>query len=192
MFVEKIFIVFNSKRGRKPKGKGLFGKKCADGGGDECTTEETVTCGRCNLLMDGDSWKTHKRNFHNDLAWKLGEPAIVISFSSCNSLLKDLFQDLNDRALVTSILSKVYKSRRPLNCENCGLKKKSVLGFLSHKMQCEKSVEEIVDMKVKCELCGNTMLPVSMAVHMRLSHGPKPQDVSELIVPKSKRKSAAK
>lgn len=29
-----------------------------------------------------------------------------------------------------------------------------------------------MDMKIKCELCGNTMLPVSMAAHMRLSHGP--------------------
>lgn len=92
--------------------------------------------------------------------------------------------------MVTSILAKVYKARRPLNCENCGLKKKSVLGFLSHKMQCERSAEEIVDMKVKCELCGNMMLPVSMAVHMRLSHGPKQQEPSELIVPKTKRKSA--
>lgn len=102
------------------------------------------------------------------------------------------FQDLNDRALVTSTLWKVYKEKRPLNCENCGLKKKSVVGFLSHKMQCEKSAEEIGEMKVKCALCGNSMLPVSMQVHMRLSHGSKSQEVSDLIVPKSKRKSAAK
>lgn len=59
-------------------------------------------------------------------------------------------------------------------------------------MQCEKSAEEIGDIKVKCELCGNTMLPVSMAVHMRLSHGSKLQETSDLIMAKSTRKSAAK
>lgn len=70
------------------------------------------------------------------------------------------------------------------------------MGFLSHKMQCEKSEEEIVQMKVKCELCGNTMLPVSLTAHMRLSHGPnksRDSDFSEdVLVPRSKRKAAEK
>lgn len=73
-----VAVPSNSGRGRKGVRRGRFGKERPDD--VYSSTEETVTCGRCNLLMDGDSWKSHKSNFHNELAWKLGEPPIVICF----------------------------------------------------------------------------------------------------------------
>lgn len=74
---------------------------------------------------------------------------------------------------MVSLLTKVYKIQKRLTCEKCGEKKKSVVGFVSHMMQCSKTEAEIMQMKVACQLCGSMLLPVSMAAHMRLSHGPK-------------------
>lgn len=79
-------------------------------------------------------------------------------------------QDLNDKAFVMRTLAAIYKSKKPLYCELCGESKKSVVGYLSHKTQCGKSEEEISSMYVKCELCGNVMLPVSVQMHNKLVH----------------------
>lgn len=70
-------VAVRGNSGRSKNRRGRFGKELPDD--VYSSTQETVTCGRCNLLMDGDSWKSHKSNFHNELAWKLGEPPIVIS-----------------------------------------------------------------------------------------------------------------
>lgn len=87
-----------------------------------------------------------------------------------------ILQDLDDRLVVMRILTAIYKSKKPLYCEICGEPKKSVLGYLSHKTQCGKSEDELADLQVKCELCGSSMLPVSMSMHMKLSHSTKPKE----------------
>lgn len=74
-----------------------------------------------------------------------------------------------------SILGTVCKSKKKLCCENCGEQKKSVIGYLSHKTKCQKTDEEIEDMKIECKLCGSKMLPVSMTMHMKLLHTKKPE-----------------
>lgn len=60
-------------RGRKPKGR-KPAQRAQEDPGEEA---KPVVCGRCNITLDAASWKNHKERFHNDLAWKLGEPAIV-------------------------------------------------------------------------------------------------------------------
>lgn len=49
----------------------------------------------------------------------------------------------------------------------CGTTKKSVMGFLSHKGVCQKSTEEVTAMRVKCEYCDRTMMPVSVTMHLK-------------------------
>lgn len=68
------------------------------------------------------------------------------------------------------ILNQLYKKKKPLYCDICDVQKKSVMGLLSHKSQCRKDNQELSNLMVTCELCGNKMLPVSMTRHMQLSH----------------------
>lgn len=97
-------------------------------------------------------------------------------------------------------LTELLHKKKPLRCDSCGNVRKSVMGFLSHRSQCQKSANEIENMKVKCHLCGRRMLPVSLSRHMVLSHEKEPTEKSDLVddindearEPGSKRKAAHK
>ncbi|XP_018329237.1 uncharacterized protein LOC108739711 isoform X2 [Agrilus planipennis] len=144
-------------RRKKTKKKENQNDECAD------NPEKVVTCAVCNLELDFTSWSYHKQRHHNNLAWRIGETPL----------------DLNDESLVARILGDLYKKRKPLYCEKCGVAKKSVVGFLSHKSMCLKTEEEKESIKIKCELCDRKVLPVSITTHMKFCHGNVRKDNSE-------------
>lgn len=79
-----------------------------------------------------------------------------------------MLQDLSDTALIISILGVLYKQKFKFKCETCQTIKKSVNGFISHREQCNKSVDEIEAFKVDCQLCHKKILPSSFSSHMKL------------------------
>lgn len=87
---------------------------------------------------------------------------------------------MSDHKLVFRVLGNLCKKNHPLRCETCGVKKKSVIGFLSHKSQCQKTDQELEGLKVMCQLCGRTMLPVSLQRHMDLSHPEKKPEIADV------------
>uniref|UniRef100_A0A6P7G5R6 Uncharacterized protein LOC114334425 n=1 Tax=Diabrotica virgifera virgifera TaxID=50390 RepID=A0A6P7G5R6_DIAVI len=135
-----------------------------------------VTCAVCNKTMDRKLWTAHKLK-HNNLAWRVGDYPL----------------DLNSDVLVLKILNALYNAKKPLTCETCGAVKKSVVGFLSHRGQCGKNIEEV---KVKCELCDSRCLPSSIPSHMKSVHNPKKKTITsdyfdiDITVPQGKRKAA--
>lgn len=66
-----------------------------------------------------------------------------------------------------TILTALYKAKKPLYCEKCGQSKKSVVGFLSHQSQCGEKIEEV---KIQCQFCDRKVLPVSMQTHIKMVH----------------------
>ncbi|KAK5646406.1 hypothetical protein RI129_004870 [Pyrocoelia pectoralis] len=122
---------------------------------DATVEDKLVTCAICKLQFTKLSWTSHKYRSHNNLAWKVGEPPL----------------DLNDHTVVMSILSDLYKRKKPLYCEHCGIVKKSALGYLSHKSVCQKSPNEVNNVRIKCEYCEHTVLPVSMTAHLKNCKG---------------------
>lgn len=112
----------------------------------------TVTCAVCKQQMGKTAWTHHKYRNHNNLAWRIGDEPL----------------DLSDSAVVMRVLTDLYKRKKPLYCENCNMVKKSVMGYLSHKSICQRSSEEIEASKVKCDHCGRTLMPVSMAIHLKI------------------------
>ncbi|XP_057654912.1 uncharacterized protein LOC130893122 [Diorhabda carinulata] len=141
-----------------------------------------VTCAVCNNLVTREKWKNHKLQ-HNNLAWRVGDPPL----------------DLKNESLVTYILMGLYKAKKPLKCEKCKLKKKSVLGFLSHQRQCGLTLSEA---QIPCEICGKKCLPSSMPTHMKQQHKSDNEDTPnksdsdyfhvDLDAPLSKRRAAKK
>ncbi|XP_060528679.1 uncharacterized protein LOC132703441 isoform X2 [Cylas formicarius] len=120
------------------------------------TATGKVTCAVCKKVLTKQEWPYHKYKLHNNLAWRVG----------------DIPLDLNDQDLVMRILNQLYKSKKPLNCEKCGASKKSVVGYLSHKSTCQKSDQELEEVKVQCKLCFKKLLPVSLEYHLKTSHAP--------------------
>ncbi|KAK9702326.1 hypothetical protein QE152_g30043 [Popillia japonica] len=146
--------------------------------------KDQTQCAVCMNIMAKTNWFLHKQNSHNNLAWRVGDPPL----------------DLNNQGLVLKTLTELLHKKKPLRCDSCGNVRKSVMGFLSHRSQCQKSANEIENMKVKCHLCGRRMLPVSLSRHMVLSHEKEPTEKSDLVddindearEPGSKRKAAHK
>ncbi|GJQ69719.1 hypothetical protein Trydic_g22289 [Trypoxylus dichotomus] len=150
---------------------------------DYVVSKDHVQCEVCFEIMQRSQWYPHNQNRHNNLAWR-----------TCDRPL-----NLNDRPLVIKILSELCHKRKFLRCEICGENRRSVVGFISHRSRCEKSVDEIDDLKVECSLCKRKMLPVSLPRHMALTHEResaetiKLKDVgNEPVVLGSKRKAAYK
>lgn len=140
-----------------------------------------VTCAICSQTISKTLWSHHKQRFHNNLAWRIGDPPLVrpVCPNPILAHLKKMFQDLSDQSFVMYTLNNLYKKKKPLYCDKCGEMKKSVVGFLSHQSQCSKSSEQLESVKATCELCGKKMLPVSMPTHMKFVHGPKPEKEEE-------------
>lgn len=109
-----------------------------------------------------------------------------------------MFQDLNNQTTVMAVLHGLYKQKKPFYCEICGGIKKSVMGYLSHKSTCNKTEKEIEDMKITCEICGRSMMSVSMSVHLKQVHEKKEYtELDQMFVEEpaetpSKRKAAKK
>ncbi|XP_008194372.2 uncharacterized protein LOC103313276 [Tribolium castaneum] len=141
-----------------------------------------VTCAICNSTFDKNIWTHHKQRYHNNLAWRVGDPPL----------------DLNDQSFVMHTLNSLYKKKKPLYCDKCGEVKKSVVGFLSHRSQCLKSGEQLESVKISCDLCGRRMLPVSLTTHMKMIHqNPDKEEVPEKTTnnaakPLPSKRSAAK
>lgn len=99
-----------------------------------------------------------------------------------------------------SILTDLYKRKKPLYCDQCTTKKKSVIGFLSHRAVCQKTAAEKQAMKVQCERCDRLVMPVSMSMHMKYCHSEKLEDLDKEdptisennIISNSRRKAAEK
>ncbi|XP_076270388.1 uncharacterized protein LOC143202620 isoform X1 [Rhynchophorus ferrugineus] len=119
-----------------------------------------VTCAVCQITMEKTAWSYHKYRQHNNLCWREGDPPL----------------NLEDQDLVMRILTALYKSKKPLHCEKCDTVKKSVFGYLSHKTTCQKSIDELEDLKVKCHICGKKVLPVSMDCHLKIHTKIEPTD----------------
>ncbi|KAK9888369.1 hypothetical protein WA026_000622 [Henosepilachna vigintioctopunctata] len=145
------------------------------------TLKTTVTCAVCKNEMDKNNWPYHKQRYHNNLAWRIGEPPL----------------DLTNMDLVKQILNSLYLARKLFYCDKCDKAMKSVNGFLSHKSVCGKTVEAV---RVPCQYCSRKMLPVSLPSHIRHHHEaiegvePKVKKKSNLsiAVANAKRKAAAK
>ncbi|CAH1111869.1 unnamed protein product [Psylliodes chrysocephalus] len=108
-----------------------------------------VTCSSCNKSMPKKDWSHHKIR-HNNMTWRVGEHPL----------------DLNNETFVLTTLNALYKAKKPLYCEKCGIVKKSVVGLLSHLGQCGNTEQA----KIECELCGKKVLPVSLPTHIKLAH----------------------
>ncbi|XP_049821946.1 uncharacterized protein LOC109602047 isoform X2 [Aethina tumida] len=138
--------------------------------GKEKLPDSKVVCGVCKLKIEKPQWQHHKYKAHTNLAWKEGETPL----------------DLNDNSVVMAILNKLYKEKKPLFCEKCGVSKKSVIGFLSHRSMCQLSADELEGLKIKCELCDNRVLPVSMVMHLKCKHKLNP-DMTPILTPPPKK-----
>ncbi|XP_030767640.1 uncharacterized protein LOC115891333 isoform X2 [Sitophilus oryzae] len=145
----------------------------------------SVTCAVCHTSVPKTRWAHHKYRRHNNLAWREGEPPL----------------DLQDKDFVFRTLTALYKEKKPLYCEQCDQAKKSVVGFMSHKLTCRKSAAEMDSIKVACHICGKKILPVSMSFHLKIhSKSEEPIEdsfssidginMNQLIEPGSKRKAA--
>ncbi|XP_044752037.1 uncharacterized protein LOC123311962 [Coccinella septempunctata] len=167
------------RRGRPSKSKKKKTEKNSETEDNIFVSQTTVTCAVCNKDLEKNSWKHHKQRFHNNLAWRVGEPAL----------------DLNNVEFVKYTLNALYLAKVPFHCDICDKAVKSVQGFLSHKSVCGRESE---DVKVACEKCGRKMLPVSMQSHMRFYHENKdrveevPKRQSSTIVSGSRRQAAEK
>ncbi|GLV42503.1 uncharacterized protein CBL_03240 [Carabus blaptoides fortunei] len=137
-----------------------------------------VQCAVCKAETKNSGWANHCAK-HNFLTWRVGEQEI----------------NVQDRGVVSSVLYKATKGRKHVfTCETCGDKKKSVVGYLSHLDQCQKTKEEIANMRVACTICGRLMQPASLKVHMAVHNDKAKVEIKseELTVDTKKKRQAAK
>ncbi|XP_045472452.1 general transcription factor 3C polypeptide 2-like isoform X2 [Harmonia axyridis] len=159
-------VASNGSPASKKKKLGKTKKKIKtddDDAQNDFADQKTVTCAVCNKELDKSDWFYHKQRYHNNLAWRIGDPPL----------------DLNNIDLVKQILNALYAQRKPFYCDTCDKSVKSVNGFLSHKSVCGKPSE---DVKVACTYCSKRLLPVSMPSHIRLVHEDK--DRVEIVAKK--------
>ncbi|XP_043490476.1 uncharacterized protein LOC122516600 [Polistes fuscatus] len=111
-------------------------------------------CMRCGIEIVKGQWETHNLMKHNNMGWYEGEESMD-------------FQ--NDNKLLKRVLSIAIKKRRgQLVCEQCGVIKRSVNGFISHIKFCGKSDDERRALMVTCHVCNAIMMPSSMEIHERV------------------------
>ncbi|KAL1381256.1 hypothetical protein pipiens_003447 [Culex pipiens pipiens] len=110
------------------------------------------SCANCGETIPRDSWQDHYVH-HNGLTYRVGiDPEL----------------NLTEEATAVQIVTRYMKQHRQLqvNCEKCGVSKKSALGLVSHRVVCGLTPEQIEASKVACENCGRKMMPVSMTSHL--------------------------
>lgn len=114
--------------------------------------DDAVQCAVCKVEMADVDFDRHNLEMHNNLSWVEGRIPL----------------DLSNEKLILSILNKILKGkkRKVLSCEICSEEKKSALGFYTHKQVCGKSEEEIESLRITCDVCGKSMMPVSLRSHM--------------------------
>lgn len=66
--------------------------------------------------------------------------------------------------MIQAALLKLYPSK-PYTCDFCQDSKKSALGFLTHKVTCNKTQEQIEELKLSCDLCDRRLLPHQIVDH---------------------------
>ncbi|XP_034244212.1 general transcription factor 3C polypeptide 2 [Thrips palmi] len=125
---------------------------------------DVVQCAVCKVEMAEVDFIGHNAEMHNMLSWIEGTNPL----------------DLNNEKFVLSILNKVLKGkkRKVLSCELCGEEKKSAVGFYTHKQVCGKSEEEIESLRITCEICGKSFMPVSLRSHMLIHQRKEESEIS--------------
>ncbi|XP_053683322.1 uncharacterized protein LOC128733625 [Sabethes cyaneus] len=119
--------------------------------------EQEVICASCNQKIPTVAWNTHYAT-HSGLTYRQGIDPVI---------------DFNDETIAVQIVTRFMKSHRQLTvqCDKCGVSKKSAVGMVSHRMICGLTAEQIEQSKVTCEHCKRRMMAVSMSTHL-LGHCP--------------------
>ncbi|VVC33262.1 Hypothetical protein CINCED_3A011483 [Cinara cedri] len=114
-----------------------------------------VTCGRCNKQMTYKEYHLKHCSSHYNLCWIDGEDKLDLG--NYDTVLNKLRQYMP---------FKVTRNRGVnLTCEDCQTVKKSIVGFASHVIFCNKSASDIEMLLVTCKECGNQIKPPSLAAH---------------------------
>ncbi|XP_075210737.1 uncharacterized protein LOC142318092 [Lycorma delicatula] len=147
-----------------------------------------VKCGVCGEEMKLKEYEMKHLDKHNFICWLEGEKPL----------------DPNNEADVVAACCKARRVKKKLfsgmKCERCGIRKKSGVGYFSHIQFCGMTQAEKESLKIPCTICGRTMLPSSLKVHMGQEHkspGAKnsqnrEEKEEELEIPLTKRAAAAR
>ncbi|XP_025193705.1 uncharacterized protein LOC112593511 [Melanaphis sacchari] len=126
--------------------------------GKEITKESDdsiVTCGRCKEKMTLYEYRTNHYSKHFNLCWIDGEEKLDLE--NYDTVLNKLKQFIP--------FSAVRKRSVKLCCEDCKTIKKSISGFASHVIFCNKAPSDITQLLIRCEDCGNKVKPSSLITH---------------------------
>lgn len=134
----------------------------------EMEESEVVQCAGCRLEMTFSEFMRHNIDKHNMLSWTVGATPL----------------DLNNEKLVLSMLNKALKTKgkKVLSCEICGEEKKSAVGFFTHKQVCGKTDEEIEQLRITCDICGKSFMPVSLRSHMQIHQRKAAEELESTLV----------
>ncbi|XP_015366814.1 PREDICTED: uncharacterized protein LOC107163755 isoform X2 [Diuraphis noxia] len=117
--------------------------------------DSMVTCGRCKKEMTFIEYRTHHYSKHFNLCWIDGEE--ILDLENYDAILNKLKQFIP--------FSAVRKRSVKLCCEDCKTVKKSISGFASHVIFCNKTPNDIDQFLTRCEDCGNKVKPSSLITH---------------------------
>lgn len=117
------------------------------------TSNSEITCGKCNEQIQRQQWRLHNLNKHNNTGWQSGEP--VPDYENDQKLWKRTLKEAHTR------------KRGALNCDKCGLIRRSVDGYVSHYIICGKTEDEREAIKWICPLCRGVFMPSSRDGHER-------------------------
>lgn len=109
-----------------------------------------VICGKCQEELVKRDWNRHNLMKHNDTGWIEGNKPV----------------DDSDEKLLKKLLSLAIKKRKgQLTCEQCGIQKRSAVGFLSHIRFCGKTDSERLQLMIQCPRCNSKIKPTSVYTH---------------------------
>ncbi|XP_060869788.1 uncharacterized protein LOC132944454 isoform X2 [Metopolophium dirhodum] len=121
----------------------------------ERSDDSMVTCGRCKKEMTFNEYRTKHYSKHFNLCWIDGEE--ILDLGNYDTILNKLKQFIP--------FSIVRKRGVKLCCEDCKTVKKSLSGFASHVIFCNKTPDDITHLLTRCEDCGNKVKPSSLITH---------------------------
>ncbi|KAE9535993.1 hypothetical protein AGLY_007894 [Aphis glycines] len=114
-----------------------------------------VTCGRCKEEMTFYKYRTSHYSKHYNLCWIDGD--VIPDLENYDIVLNKLKQFIP--------FSAVRNRTVKLCCEDCKTIKKSIAGFASHAIFCNKTPDDITQLLVRCEDCGSKVKPSSLITH---------------------------